>query len=714
VRPIWDKRLTNSSREYTVEDFIHLLGTTHVDPDDGMQYRVIAIRKSKGLIVVDRTLSNGHGNRIDTIHALDIDSYYRTHQPRADASLSTNKRSACTQDAAAMADRPSGQKRKAPLADPSASRGGLASRTGLESSGDDQNHNNLRRSERIARTLAKSHIYNVYINEELKHLDIANVAIPKSYRQARASAEVNHWIAAESSEIQAIKKAGCIVEERPPPGAKIIDCKWVYAVKTNSLNQIVKFKARLSARGDQISNSEVGDVYSPVASWPAIRYYLALTTRLGLTPLQLDFDAAYLNADLKEEVYMRPPPGYELPDGKLWKIVKSLYGLRQSGKNWNELLNTQLLSLGFKPMEEEPCLYSRVNAKGAITILFVYVDDVFIASNRDNVLVQLPQKLQKLFPLKVLGIPQQLLGVEINWGANYESVHLSIPKLINSLQQENELFNCVPTSTPIQPGLRFMKEDCPSKEQVNEDKKLKSMQKRYRRIVGSIIFICYTCRPDIVYATNVLCRSMANPGWKHFEAALHLLRYLAGTKRAGIAYFRNGNLYIIIFADADNGADETRRTCACHFVMFAGGLLVWFSKFIKEYALSTCESEIRAIAAAFVSVKTALYIHKLLAESVEKGVLDQYVEAESIIKLSSPLTILEDNKAAIQWASKGMNTSRMRHVEKSLYWVRQYTASKLIKLEYIKSEDQLADLGTKPLSVTIFRRLAQQVIQYHM
>jgi hypothetical protein len=206
-------------------------------------------------------------------------------------------------------------------------------------------------------------------------------------------------------------------------------------------------------------------------------------------------------------------------------------------KNWNELLNSQLLSLGFTPMEEEPCLYSRVNAKGAITILFVYVDDVFIASNRDNVLIKLPQKLQKLFPLKILEITQQLLGVEINWGANYESVPLSIPKLINSIQQENEFLDCEPTSTPIQPGLRLMKDDCPTKEQVNADKKLKNIQKRYRRI-----FICYTCRPDIVYATNILSKSMANLGWKHFEAALHLLRYLAGTKRAGIAYYRDGNL----------------------------------------------------------------------------------------------------------------------------------------------------------------------------
>jgi hypothetical protein len=132
---------------------------------------------------------------------------------------------------------------------------------------------------------------------------------------------------------------------------------------------------------------------------------------------------------------------------------------------------------------------------------------------------------------------------------------------------------------------------------------------------------------------------------------------------------------------------------------------------VHDAALSTCESEIRAIAEAFISVKTALYIHKLLAESVEKGVLDQYIEAECIIKLALPITILEDNKAAIQWASKEMNTSRMRHVEKSFYWVSQYTASKLIKLEYIKSEDQLADLGTKPLSVTVFNYIPYVTIK---
>jgi hypothetical protein len=93
--------------------------------------------------------------------------------------------------------------------------------------------------------------------------------------------------------------------------------------------------------------------------------------------LQLDFDLTYLNADLEEVIYMRPPQGYEVGPGKAWRFKKSLYGLKQSGKNWNILLNKLLISLKFKPFEEEPCLYTRVN-NGIISILFVYVDDVYI------------------------------------------------------------------------------------------------------------------------------------------------------------------------------------------------------------------------------------------------------------------------------------------------------------------------------------------------
>jgi hypothetical protein len=206
---------------------------------------------------------------------------------------------------------------------------------------------------------------------------------------------------------------------------------------------------------------------------------------------------------------------------------------------------------------------------------------------------------------------------------------------------------------------------------------------------------------------------MSNPSYKHFEAALYLLRYLAGTKDAGITYRRGANMKPILFADSGDGADETRMSCACHLIILAGAALLWSSKFIKEYSLSTCEAEIRAIAAALPAIKSALYIKKLMIETINNNIISNIDVDNTILNLSTSLVILEDNKAAIDWSNKSTSTQRMRHIERSLYWIRQYTKSNFIRLVHIESENQLADIGTKPLSVIIFSRLAQQLMTYY-
>ena len=180
---------------------------------------------------------------------------------------------------------------------------------------------------------------------------------------------------------------------------------------------------------------------------------------------------------------------------------------------------------------------------------------------------------------------------------------------------------------------------------------------------------------------------MANPAYKHYDAAIYLLRYLSGTREAGITYRWNGNLKPIVYADSDDGADETRRSCAAFIIFFAGGPLIWASKFIKEYALSSCESEIRAIAACQPSIKSALYLQKVLRETVEAGLLDEEHCMEADMRLSMPMVILEDNKAAIDWSNKSTSTQRMRHVERSLYWIRQFVANKAIILKFEKNRN---------------------------
>jgi hypothetical protein len=169
------------------------------------------------------------------------------------------------------------------------------------------------------------------------------------------------------------------------------------------------------------------------------------------------------------------------------------------------------------------------------------------------------------------------------------------------------------------PGQRFTKEDMPKV--IQKDKKFKEMQKKYRTIVGTFIFICHTCRPDIVYMVNVLRRAMANPSLKHMEGARHGLRYLDGIADAGITYRRNGSRKPDMLGDADNGADWTFRICICNKMRLAGGLILWMVKLPKEFALSTCEAEIRYIAAGKEAVKSGLYVQKLFNEAIEAGII---------------------------------------------------------------------------------------------
>ena len=146
---------------------------------------------------------------------------------------------------------------------------------------------NNRRSERIAEANAQAakSIYNFSTNTKFKHLDPAKIVIPRNHGQAKRSPEWEYWHEAEDLEVKGIEKAGCFVVEDLPKGATIVDGKWVYDLKTESLNEIVRFKARLSARGDQLIYDDLTGIFSPVVSWVGIRYFLALTVLLKLKPL---------------------------------------------------------------------------------------------------------------------------------------------------------------------------------------------------------------------------------------------------------------------------------------------------------------------------------------------------------------------------------------------------------------------------------------------
>jgi hypothetical protein len=359
--------------------------------------------------------------------------------------------------------------------------------------------------------------------------------------------------------LEGLRSAECYELTTLPPDKKAIFAQWVLTVKTDSYGNIIKYKARCTCRGDMIQRSLNNDTSSPVASWTGIRLFLALTTLYHLTPLQLDINLAYLNAPLDDEVYMYPPPGSNTPKGLVWKLRKSLYGLRQSGRNWNKLFVNVLCNeeFGFVQHPGDPCLFTRLRGD-EITIMFIYVDDVYIASSNPDSLEEFTNALQKHFDLKILGIPRQLLGVQIQWADDFKAVHLSASKLINELIVQHKPNEDDIRSTPMDPTYRQTKANSPSTEDQTKPEMIQLKQK-YQELVGSYIFIMNTCRPDITYATCQLCRRMANPSHYDWQAALNLLHYLHGTVTLGIGYRSNGNRVPYLYVDSDDGADESRN-----------------------------------------------------------------------------------------------------------------------------------------------------------
>ena len=154
------------------------------------------------------------------------------------------------------------------------------------------------------------------------------------------------------------------------------------------------------------------DTYSPVVRLETIRTILALAVSQDWEIQQMDVKGAYLNGILKEEVFMDQPEGYEDGTSRLCKLIKTLYGLKQSGREWNIELNKKLEAKGFNRLYSDPCAYIR-KTKDSIEIITVWVDDLLIFTNDQRLMNDLKQELQSMFEVTDLGDPNKIVGIEI-------------------------------------------------------------------------------------------------------------------------------------------------------------------------------------------------------------------------------------------------------------------------------------------------------------
>lgn len=236
-----------------------------------------------------------------------------------------------------------------------------------------------------------------------------------------------------------------VIEEVPNVGQRCLNVIPVFRIKRDRFGNLKQRKTRFVVQGfRQVEGVDYNETYAPVGQYSSLlailKYALANHYRLG----QIDFVAAFLNAPLKEEIYISRLPGVPPPsEGNVYQLKKALYGLKQAPFEWWTLLKTTLTDLKWTGGVTDNCVFKRSTPHGD-EFIFVYVDDLIIASPNDETLQTTKQELANVFPMSDLGDVEYILGIAINHDKHANSMHLSNTALI---EKYCTMYNCVPPST---------------------------------------------------------------------------------------------------------------------------------------------------------------------------------------------------------------------------------------------------------------------------
>ena len=323
-----------------------------------------------------------------------------------------------------------------------------------------------------------------------------------------------------------------------PAHKKPIGYKWVYKIKHKADGSIERYKARLVAKGfTQRESLDYLETFFPIAKMVSIKTLLAVTAVKGWFLSQLDVNNAFLHGELEEEVYMVLPPGFHSKGEAVCKLNKSLYGLKQTSRQWFSKFSHALVQLGFQQPKANYSIFIGSNSNCFIALL-VDVDDVLIASDNVKAIDELKVLLDRQIKLKDLCDLKFFLGLEV--ARSKEGIHLCHRKYALKLLKDARFLGCKLAKTPMEQNLKLSK---------FEGKELKDPS-MYRRLIGRLLYLTIT-RPDITFAVHWLSQFMAKPRLPHFQAAHRVLHHIKGTPGQGLLFSSQFELHIKAFANAD-------------------------------------------------------------------------------------------------------------------------------------------------------------------
>ena len=566
--------------------------------------------------------------------------------------------------------------------------------TDLDNLNETEHNTDLKRTRKKPKHLSDYYVDNEvdeHLNVTLHYVYGVNLDLPTTYNEAMNSNDSDEWRKAMNNEIKALEDNDTFELVSAPQDRNIVGGRWVYVIKTG-LHENKEYKARYVAKGfSQTPDIDYSETFSPTARMTSIRLLMQLSVQMKLKVHQMDVKSAYLNAPIDKEIFVEQPQGYAI-NGKnnetlVWKLKKSLYGLKQSGRNWNETLNLHLSKLEFKQSTNDPCIYSK---RSVIDDSFVYlltnVDDLLIFAKSESELNQIKSKLNEWFKMKDLGEVKYYLGIEFN--VFHDTITMSQSKYIDQLLQTFGMKDCKARYTPCEMNS--------NKLNTYTDPLDQNDTKTYRQIVGGLIYLMSCTRPDLSFVVTMLSQFMSKPTSGHMIIAKHVLRYLKGTMHFKLTFSYSEDISIDGYCDSDWASSDDRKSITgyCFQLSTQGPLISWKSRKQPTIALSTCEAEYMSLVSA---IQEGKYLVSLVSEITE-SVLE--------FKLKC------DNQGAIAIAKNPVKHQRTKHISIKYHFIRDEISKGNVEVTYIPSEFNIADLFTKPTSSIKLKKFFNQLMGF--
>jgi hypothetical protein len=481
---------------------------------------------------------------------------------------------------------------------------------------------------------------------------------------------------------------------------RIFDSVWAFKRKRYPDGMVKKLKARLCVRGDQQEEGvDFFETYSPVVGWSTIRLLLVLSILLELKTKQVDYTLAFVHAPIDRGTYVEMPKGFE-KDGYVFELKRNLYGLRQAPMEFFYHLKGQLENRGFEASVTDPCLF--IN-KDTGCMLLAYVDDCILFHKTeegiDDVIESLRNPKQKSFDKFILNVEDDyagFLGIDIrrNDDGTIELIQIGlIDRVLKALGLDDD-----DVTTRLEPA---------AKETLGKDEEGPPRKESwsYPSLIGMMLYLASNSRPDIAFAVHQCARFNHCPRLCHEVAVKRIARYLKGTRDHGFIMKPDSKLELEMFADSDfaglwNAEDKddpiSVKSRTGSVITLSGVPVTWSSKLQTEIATSTMHAEYIALS---TTMRVLIPINNVLNDICNSLGIERDDENKIV-------RVYEDNEGAQKLANSPLPrvTPNSKHFAVKYHWFREKLDEFNIQIKRIDTTLQKADLFTKGLLRTEFRK----------